>query len=101
MDLKDHLVPIPLLWTGVPPIRPDCPGPHPALSCTLPGAGLPQLLWAACAHASPHSWKEFLPKVGWIFEQPCLEAEKLELADFLYLFQPKPYYKIMVEKLFQ
>lgn len=28
-SLYDHLVPIPLLWEGMTPMRPGCPGPHP------------------------------------------------------------------------
>jgi len=29
-DLKNHLAPTPLPWTGLPPTTSDCPGPHPA-----------------------------------------------------------------------
>ena len=28
--LKDHLVPTPLLWAGLPTTRSGCPRPHPA-----------------------------------------------------------------------
>lgn len=27
-DLKDYLVPIPMLWAGTPITRPDCSGAH-------------------------------------------------------------------------
>ena len=54
-DLKDHLVPTPLPWTGTPSTRPGCPKPHPTWPWTLPGRGRPQLLWATCSSASPPS----------------------------------------------
>lgn len=28
-SLKDHLVPTPLTWAGIPPTRPACSKPHP------------------------------------------------------------------------
>lgn len=30
-DLKDHLIPTPMTWAGMPPTRPGCPGPHQTL----------------------------------------------------------------------
>lgn len=56
-DLKDLLVPLLLLWTGLPTTK-SCtrsrwPGPHP-WPWTPPGLGCPQLLWATCAVPVPH-----------------------------------------------
>jgi len=38
-DLKDHLVPSPLPWTGTPFTRPGCSKPCPTWPWTLPGRG--------------------------------------------------------------
>lgn len=36
-DLKDHLLPISLPWSGVPPPRLDCSEPHPTLNTSRDG----------------------------------------------------------------
>lgn len=46
MDLKDHLVPTLLTWTGTPPTKPGFSMPHPTRPWTFPGIGHPQNLWA-------------------------------------------------------
>jgi len=38
-NLRDQLVPIPLLWAWLPTIRSDCPGPHPTWPWMPPGMG--------------------------------------------------------------
>ena len=54
-DLKDHIIPAPLPWGGMPSTRPGCSKPHPTWPWTLPGMEHPQLLWATCSSASPPS----------------------------------------------
>jgi len=55
---KDHLVPTPLPWAGIPSTRTGCSKPCPTWSWTLPGREHPQLLWATCSSASPPSdWR--------------------------------------------
>jgi len=62
-DLKDHLVPNPLPWSGSPPTRSGCLKPHSAWPWTPPGMRHPQLLWAAMpVPHHPHS-DECLPNV--------------------------------------
>jgi len=51
--LKDKPVPTTLPLEEPPPTSSGCPGPHPMWPWTPPGMEHPQLLWAACARASP------------------------------------------------
>lgn len=43
-DLKYHLVPRCMPWTGIPFIRPGCSKPHPTWPSPLPERGHPQLV---------------------------------------------------------
>ena len=54
-NLKDHLVPTPVSWTGTPSTKPGCSKPCPTWPWALPGRGQPQPLWATCSSISPHT----------------------------------------------
>lgn len=58
-DLRDHLIPTPLLWAGLPTSRWDCTGSHPAWLCTPPVMGHSQLLWWTCSKLSTLWVKNF------------------------------------------
>jgi len=57
-DLKDHLVPTPLPWTGTSSTSPRCSELHPTWPWALPGRGHPQLLWTMWSRVSPLSTEE-------------------------------------------
>lgn len=60
-DLRDYFVSLLApQWAGMLPTRPGCSKPCSTWPWTLPGVGQLQLLWSACARASPHlRWRSF------------------------------------------
>lgn len=62
-NLKDFLVSIILLWTGITSCRSGCSEPNPTSCWALPGMRHPLLLQALCCGSSPLSQKRFFPNI--------------------------------------
>lgn len=79
-DLKNHLVPPPQIWTGIPFTRPCCLGPHPIWPRTLPGIGHNPNLY------QHKIWNLLFTRMSW-----CLNLRSpggLELHFFLFYLCP-------------
>lgn len=59
-DLKDHLIPAPLPWAGIPSTRPGCSGSHPAWPWALQEGdfcAIEQIICLTChIYSSEYSW---------------------------------------------